>query len=81
MESVSCNLQTSSDFPQLASTCSDCKMGEKSGQKSRSVFQFLLTGGKFSKLIITIFLYGLKKVSYAHQDCLFDKNTIKQYYH
>ncbi len=29
MESVSCNLQTGSDFPQLASTCSDCKIGGK----------------------------------------------------
>ncbi len=41
MESDCCNLQTGSDFPQLASTCSDCKIGGKSGQKSRSVFQAL----------------------------------------
>ncbi len=39
MESVSCNLQTGSDFPQLASTYSDCKIGGKSRQKSHSVFQ------------------------------------------
>ncbi len=39
VESVSCNLQTGSDFPQLASTCSDCKIGGKLRQKLCSVFQ------------------------------------------
>ncbi len=42
MDSVSCDLQTGSGFPQLASTCSDWKIGGKSGQKSRSVFQALV---------------------------------------
>ncbi len=41
MESVSCNLQTDSDFPQIASSCLDCKIGGKSGQKLHSVFQAL----------------------------------------
>ncbi len=34
VESFSCNLQTSSDFPQLASTCSNCKIRAKLRQKS-----------------------------------------------
>ncbi len=42
VESVSCNLQNSSDFPQLASTCSDCKIGGKSGQKLHCVFEALV---------------------------------------
>ncbi len=44
MESVSCNLQTGSHFPKLASTCY-CKIGGKSGQKLHSVFQALVEVG------------------------------------
>ncbi len=40
MESVSCNLQTGSDFPQLASTCSDCKIRGNQG-KNRVVYSRL----------------------------------------
>ncbi len=39
MKYVRSNLQTGSDFQQLVSTSPDCKLGQKSGQKSCSVFQ------------------------------------------
>ncbi len=41
MQFSAVNLQTGSEFTQLASNCSDCKIVGKSGQKSRSVFQAL----------------------------------------
>ncbi len=38
MKSVNSNLQTDSDIWQLASTCPDCKSGQKSEQKWCNVF-------------------------------------------
>ncbi len=54
MDSVSCDLQTGSDFPQLASTCSDGKIRAQiasciPGSRKTHLYRNILGSGEFAK--------------------------------